>query len=83
MIDGGLLLIMLGAIALVVIPLQDAIAYRRWARTATIGQTLRAAVPMAEPTPALDRLVIEADVAIARDELLSGVAGVAEIYRRG
>ncbi len=82
MIDSGVLLILIGAMAILIVPVANVIAYRRWQRTALIGVTLRAAVPIAPPAPALDRLAVEADVALARDELLGGVAGVTEIYRR-
>lgn len=78
----ALVLIVIGALLLAIKPLKRELAWRRWRRTAPIGTILREGVPMASAEPALDNLVVRADTALARDELLRGVAGVAEIYDR-
>ena len=78
----ALVLILVGAVLLAVAPLGRELAWRRWRRTAPTGVILREAVPIANAEPALDDLVVRADVALARDELLRGVAGVTEIYDR-
>ncbi len=71
MIDGGIILMLMGAIVGVVAPAQDTIAYRRWQTAA------------ADTDPTIDPRITAADAALARDPLIAGVAGIAEIYRRG
>jgi hypothetical protein len=78
----ALVLITIGTLLAVVEPIRRELAWRRWRRTAQIGNILREGVPMAGPEPTLENLVVRADTALARDELLRGVAGVAEIYDR-
>ena len=75
-------LITIGALLMGIEPLRRERAWRRWQRTASAGVVLREGVPMAATDTELDNLVVHADVAIARDQLLQGVAGVAEIYKR-
>jgi hypothetical protein len=66
-IEGGIIMMVMGAIVGVVAPAQDAIAYRRWqAAGGDGGRDPRTSV---------------ADAAIARDPLIAGVAGITEIYR--
>ena len=69
MIEGGIVVMLLGAIVGVVAPAQDAIAYRRWQATG------------GDADPAIDPRTAAADAALARDPLIAGVAGIAEIYR--
>lgn len=78
----GLLIVTAGALLAVLVPAQRAIAWWRWQRTAAIGALLRSAVPIAAPNPALDQLASQADQALERDDLIRGVAGVAQIYER-
>ncbi len=82
MIDGGIIMIMLGALSLLILPTRASIDYHRWRRTAPIGATLRASVPMAPPTRDLERLAEQAEIALARDQLLGSVASIAGIYDR-
>jgi hypothetical protein len=68
-IDGGIILMLMGAIVSVVASAQDAIAYRRWQATG------------GDADPAIDPRIVAADAALARDPFIAGVAGIAEIYR--
>lgn len=78
----GLICMTVGGILAIVGPVRRQLAYWRWMRIAAIGATLRVAVPIAAPDPSLDRLAAAAEAALDRDELLRGVAGIADIYRR-
>jgi hypothetical protein len=78
----GLLIMVFGGLLAILTPVQRAIAWWRWQRTAVIGAMLRSAVPISAQDPALQRLVAEADRAVEQDSLIRGVADVANIYDR-
>jgi hypothetical protein len=70
--DGGLALVILGALALVTSLAERVVAYHRW-REATvvtvIEPALRAAFPLVPPAQELERLIVSADAAVESQKI--------------
>jgi hypothetical protein len=69
MIDGGLILMLIGALALATAPTQRVLAGRRWVRTEVIEPALRQAFPLPPARQDLERLVISAEASIESSKL--------------
>lgn len=70
MIDGGLIVMLIGALALAIAPFERVIANRRWVRTELIEPALRRAFPPPPPAASLDRLAISAESAVDSAKIL-------------
>lgn len=64
MIDGGLIVMLIGALALAIGPAERVLANRRWVRTELIEPALRRAFPPPPPEQKLERLIVSADAAV-------------------
>jgi hypothetical protein len=64
MIDGGLILMLIGALALATVPAGQVMAGRRWVRTEMIEPALRQAFPLPPARQDLERLVISAEASV-------------------
>lgn len=69
MIDGGIIVMLMGALALAIAPAERAFAHRRWIRTEIIEPALRRAFPPPPPKQELERLAISAEAAVESAEL--------------
>jgi hypothetical protein len=67
--DGGLVLIIVGVLALLASPTERLVAHRRWAKTVVIDPVLRAAVPLVPPARDLDRLAADAEAVLQSQQL--------------
>jgi hypothetical protein len=68
-IDGGLIVMLIGALALAIGPFERVLANRRWVRTEFIEPALRSAFPPPPPEQRLDRLAVSADAAVESAKL--------------
>lgn len=59
MIDGGILLMVLGAIGMGVLPIDAALAHRRWVKDIPNRAPLRKAFPIVKPDPALTSILTD------------------------
>ena len=57
MIDGGLLLMILGALGMGVVPIEAALAHRRWVKSLPHLAPWLKGIPFAPPDPALERIL--------------------------
>lgn len=64
MIDGGLILMLIGALALAAVPTEQVLAGRRWVRTELIEPALRQAFPLPPARHDLELLVISAEASV-------------------
>jgi LPS O-antigen subunit length determinant protein (WzzB/FepE family) len=64
MIDGGIVIMLIGALTLAIAPAERLIATRRWVRTAYIEPALRQAFPTPPPERRLERLAVSAEAAV-------------------
>ncbi|MGW8134126.1 hypothetical protein ACWGNZ_00605 [Sphingomonas zeae] len=81
MIDGGIVMIVVGWLITIFPPAERLVSGRRWsARPVAIGIVLRAAYPTPASSPSMTELVAGADAALMEDDLLRGERGVAEVY---
>jgi hypothetical protein len=64
MIDGGIIVMLLGALTLAVAPAERMLAARRWVRTGYIEPALRHAFPPPPPEQRLEWLVVSAEAAV-------------------
>lgn len=64
MIDGGLILMLIGALTLAAVPTEQVLAGRRWVRTELIEPALRQAFPLPPSQRDLDLLVISAEASV-------------------
>ena len=69
MIDGGLILMLIGALTLATIPAGQVLAGRRWVRTELIEPALRQAFPLPPARQDLERLVISAEASVESSKL--------------
>ena len=69
MIDGGLIMMLVGALALAIGPIERVLANRRWVRTELVEPVLRRAFPPPPPKQDLERLIVSADAARESAEL--------------
>ena len=69
MIDGGLIVMLIGALALAIGPFERVLANRRWVRTELIEPALRNAFPPPPPEQRLDRLAVSAEAAVESAKL--------------
>ncbi len=61
MIDGGLILVMLGALGMGIVPIEAAFAHRRWVKSIQHAAHWLKGIPVVAPDPALDRIVEQID----------------------
>lgn len=61
MIDGGILLMVLGAVCMAVGPLDAALAHRRWVKTIPERAPVRDAFPVVHPDPTLNAVIEQLD----------------------
>lgn len=80
MIDGGIVMIVIGWLIAIVPPAEKLVAGRRAARPVTIGVILRQAYPPVAPTASILELAASADASLQRDDLLRGVRDIGQIY---
>jgi hypothetical protein len=64
MIDGGILVMLLGALTLAIAPAERMLAARRWVRTEYLEPALRQAFPPPPPEQRLERLAVSAEAAV-------------------
>ena len=69
MIDGGLILMLIGALALATVPAEQILAGRRWVRTEMIEPALRQAFPLPPARHDLELLVISAEASVQSAKL--------------
>ena len=69
MIDGGLILMLIGALALATVPAEQILAGRRWVRTEMIEPALRQAFPLPPARHDLELLVISAEASLQSAKL--------------
>lgn len=61
MIDGGLFMMVLGAIGMGVIPIEAALAHRRWVKSIPTRAPIAQAFPIVPPDPAVEQIVEQLD----------------------
>jgi hypothetical protein len=64
MIDGGLILMLIGALTLAAVPAEQVMAGRRWVRTEMIEPAMRQAFPLPPARQDLELLVITAEASV-------------------
>jgi hypothetical protein len=69
MIDGGLIVMLIGALVLAIAPAERLLANRRWVRTEFIEPALRRAFPPPPPKQDLERLAISAEASVESAKL--------------
>jgi hypothetical protein len=69
MIDGGLILMLIGALTLAAVPAEQILAGRRWVRTEMIEPALRGAFPLPAARHDLELLVISAEASVESAKL--------------
>lgn len=69
MIDGGVIVMLIGALVLAIGPAERALANRRWIRTEFIEPALRRAFPPPPPAQDLERLAISAEASVESAKL--------------
>ena len=80
MIDGGVILIVVGWLITFVPPAERLMAGRRAARPVAIGIVLRQAFPAVQPPTSMLELAASADASLQRDDLLRGVRDLGHVY---
>lgn len=81
MIDGGIVMIVVGWLITILPPAERLVSGRRSAvRPMAIGVVLREAYPPHSSPPTLIELVAAADAALMDDALLRGERGVSDTY---
>lgn len=78
----GEILFLIAIFAMIAPPVERTLTNRRATQSAIFEETLRTAFPMMPPSPPLDALAHEAELAIERDDLMRGIAESAETYDR-
>lgn len=69
MIDGGLIVMLIGALALAIGPFERVLAHRRWVRTELIEPALCRVFPPPPPEQRLERLAASAEAAVESAKL--------------
>lgn len=69
MIDGGLILMLIGALTLAAVPAEQVMAGRRWVRTELIEPALRQAFPLPPAQHDLELLAISAEASVESAKL--------------
>lgn len=80
MIEGGIVMIVIGWLITIVPPAEKLMAGRRAARPVAIGIILQQAYPTAAPSASLLELAASADASLQSDDLLRGVRDIGQIY---
>lgn len=80
MIEGGVILCLVGFLLALANPVERTIAHRRHAQVGAFEDTLRGAFPLHPPTPAFDDLVSRAETALEQDALSRGIRATAATY---
>ncbi|WP_343526753.1 hypothetical protein [Sphingomonas sp.] len=81
MIDGGIVMIVVGWLITVFPPVERLVSGRRAsARPVAIGIVLRDAYPPPASSPSLTDLVAVADAALEQDALSRGVRGISDAF---
>ena len=84
MIDGGIVMIVVGWLITIFPPVERMVSGRRAAiRPMAIGVVLREAYPPHGSPTTLIELVAAADAALMDDDLLRGERGVSDVYDQG
>lgn len=84
MIDGGIVMIVVGWLITIFPPAERLVSGRRAAiRPMAIGVVLREAYPPHRSPPTMIELVAAADAALKDDALLRGERGVSDVYDQG
>lgn len=84
MIDGGIVMIVVGWLITIFPPVERMVSGRRAAiRPLAIGVVLREAYPPHGSPPTMIDLVAAADAALLDDDLLRGERGVSDAYDQG
>jgi hypothetical protein len=60
-IDGGLLLMLLGALGMGIVPIEAALAHRRWVKSLQHAAPWLKAIPIVPPDSELDRIIEQLD----------------------
>lgn len=81
MIDGGLIVMLIGALALAIAPAERLLANRRWVRTEFIEPALLRAFPPPPPKQDLERLAISAEASVESAKIRRGQRR--SMFRRG
>ncbi len=80
MIDGGIVMIVIGWLITIVPPAEKLMAGRRAARPIAVGVILRQAYPPAVPTASILELATSAEASLQQDDLVRGVRDIGQIY---
>lgn len=76
----GEILFLVAVLAMFAAPVERTLTHRRVTQAAIFEETLRTAFPMIPPSPPLDALAHEAELALERDDLMRGIAESAATY---